>query len=219
MGTEIILHENPYGIQIIREDMKKRSKVTVRIAGGEPIRTYRFNLIPDQFDCPYISWANLDHCGGWVSDGSYLDTAVQNGLKLYAGRTQALKCSYLPNYPSMEEALTVFKKLSATLPEGVIADQEELIESDGRCLHTFICRTGTIADHIDLDAVFDFYEKLGITVPTEEVRRLCNIEIKQYGLANAPFVYFNAKTAAELITTGLLLGYPLESTASILTGH
>lgn len=41
----------------------------------------------------------------------------------------------------------------------------------------------------------------------------------QYGTPDAPLVYFKSCTAAELITTGLLLGYPLESTASILGGH
>lgn len=67
-----------------------------------------------------------------------------------------------------------------------------------------------------MDVVFDFYCKLGIYAPNDEVCRLCDVEIRQYGTPNAPFVYFEVCTAAEQITTGLLLGYPLESTASIL---
>lgn len=215
-----ILHENPYGIQMIRVDMKKRSKVTVRNSYGDYMRTYRFNNIQERFESPYISWANLDCCGGWACDEAYLDTAVRRGLKLYAGRTQFLKREpYLMQYPTKDEALAVFESMNQTLPSGIVAGEEKLLESGDTCLHTYICRTGTIADHIDLEAVFDFYGKLGIDAPRDEVRRLCDVEIMQYGSSDAPFVYFNACTEAELITTGLLLGYPLESTASILWGY
>lgn len=186
---------------MVRVDMKKRSKVTVRNSHGDCMRIYRFNNIQDRFESPYISWANLYCCGGWACDEAYLDTAVQCRAKLYAGRTQALK-----QYPAFE----------ATLPEGVVAGQEELRESSE---HYYVCRTGTIADHIDLDAVFDFYTKLGIYAPRDVVRRLCNVEIRLCGTPNAPFVYLEACTAAELIITGLLLGYPIESTASILCGY
>ena len=100
-----------------------------------------------------------------------------------------------------------------------VAGQEELCESNGYYLHTYICRTGTIAEHIDLDAVFDFYCKLGIYAPRDEVRRLCDVEIRQYGTPNAPFVYFTPYSEAQLIASGLLLGYPLESTVSIVCGY
>ena len=122
-------------------------------------------------------------------------------------------------YLAKGEALDAFEALKKTLPEGVVARQEELPESKGHYLHTYICRTGTIAEHIDVDAVLDFYDKLGIYAPRDEVRRLCDVEIMQYGTPNAPFVYFNPCSEAQLITTGLLLGYPLESTASILCGY
>lgn len=215
-----ILHENSHGIQMVRVDMKKRSKVTVRNSHGDCMRTYRFNNIQDRFESPYISWANLDCCGGWACDEAYLDTAVQCGAKLYAGKTQTLKrVPYFLQYPTKSEALDAFEAFKKTLPEGVVAGQEELCESNGHYLHTDICRTGTIAEHIDLDAVFDFYCKLGIYAPRDEVRRLCDVEIRQYGTPNAPFVYFTPCSEAQLITTGLLLGYPLESTASILCGY
>ena len=98
-------------------------------------------------------------------------------------------------------------------------DQEALCKSSEHYLHTYICRTGAIAEHIDLEAVFDFYCKPGIYAPRYEVRRLCDVEIMQYGTPNTLFVYLETYTTAELFTTGLLLGYPLESTASILCGY
>lgn len=87
---------------------------------------------------------------------------------------------------------------------------------------TFLCRTGSISEYIDLGRVFGFYAKLGVNISSmeqQEIKRLCGMEISCYGMGHAPFQYVHAGTPVQLITTGLLLGYPIESTASILQGH
>ena len=76
-----------------------------------------------------------------------------------------------------------------------------------------------VCDRNDLDAVFGHYEKLGLPFHQEtvkQIRSFCDVDIRSFGEANPPFIYSNAGSIAELITTGLLLGYPLESTASII---
>lgn len=219
-----VLHRNSKGIVMVREDFKARSQVKVlcEFAQKHPcIRTYRFNLIQEPVEAPYCSWANLDCCGGWSFDEEYLDTAVQKGLKLFAGRTASLRGRYTSNYPTLEEAREQFKAFQDALPDGVVADIDPVI-ADPNNFHTFICRTGKITDHIDLDMVFGFYEKLGQHISDAEkaeVERLCSYPIKSYGSGRAPFLYMDASTNAELITTGLLLGYPIESTVSILQGY
>lgn len=219
-----LLHKNSKGVTILREDYKKRSQVKVfsEVDGKRHIlRSYRFNLISDRFDSPFCSWANLDCCGGWSADETYLDTAVQAGRKLYAGRCQYLKSLNLPNYPTRDDALREFQKIVDVLPDGIIADIEG--REHGRdCLYTYICREGRIADYFSLDGVFEFYGKLGLRFPdiiVNEVKELCNLEIKTFGGENPPFLYADADTDVEFITTGLLLGYPIESTASILCGY
>lgn len=220
---EKVLHQNSYGVTMIREDYKRRSlvKVVAMVEGKRHhIRTYRFNHIEQEIAVPYCSWANLDCCGGWNCDEEYLDTAVQKGLKLFAGREAPLKGPYTPNYPTMEEAAMEFRKLKDTLPDGVFADIETVFE-DSNYFRTFICRTGRIADYIDLNEVFELYESLGHPLPEDtkkEIRSLCDIEMKQYGTVQAPFEYARATTATQLAVTGLLLGYPIESTVSILEG-
>ena len=97
-------------------------------------------------------------------------------------------------------------------------DQEALCKSSEHYLYTYVCQTRTIAEHIDLDAVFDFCCKLSIYAPSDEVRRLCDVETMQY-THHVPFVYLESCTAAKQITTGLLLGCPFESTANILCGY
>lgn len=219
-----LLHQNSKGVTMLREDYKKRSQVKVfsEFQGKRHIlRSYRFNHISDRFNSPFCSWANLDCCGGWASDDTYLDTAVQEGKKLYAGRDQYLKSSYSPYLPTMEEALQEFQKIVDGLPVGVTAGIEGKHDMEG-FLHTFICREGKIADYFDLDDVFEFYSKLGLEFPQSvvgQVKALCDIEIKTFGGEKPPFFYYQADTAVELITTGLLLGYPIESTASILCGY
>jgi hypothetical protein len=121
----------------------------------------------------------------------------------------------------LEDVQRQFVTFKETLPNGIFADvnDEQIMLS---CFYTFIYRAGTISDYIDLDMVFDFYDKLGYHISTaeeKEIRCLCGCEIKRFGTAQAPFQYAHAATAADFITTGLLLGYPIESTVSILQGH
>ena len=111
--------------------------------------------------------------------------------------------------------------MKEVLPDGVLGGIEDTAE-DARFLYTFLCRTGSISEYIDLGRVFSFYEKLGVHVSDmeqQEIRRLCDMEISCYGTSHAPFQYTHVMTTAQLITTGLLLGYPIESTASILQGY
>lgn len=220
----ITLHQNSKGIKMVRDDFRFRSQVKVisENAGKRyTLRTYRFDNIHEPVEIPYCSWANLDCCGGWSCDEEYLDTAVQNGSKLFAGRATTLKHQYSPNAPTLEDARRQFEAFKKTIPAGVFADEEsERPSSDW--FYTFICREGTISDYIDLDAVFYFYDKLGQIISSaekEEIERFCSCEIKQYGTSRAFFQYAHAATKTELVATGLLLGYPIESTVSILQGY
>lgn len=220
----VILHQNSKGIKMIRDDFRFRSRVRVisEVEGKQyTLHTYRFDNIHESIDLPYNSWANLDCCGGWSYDGEYLDTAVQHGAKLFAGRSMPLRDPYTPNAPTLEDAQRQFEEFKETLPAGVFADVEHTDHSSG-CFHTFICRTGKLSDHVDLDTVFSFYDKLGEGIsPSEqkEVERYCGFEIKQFGTDHAPFRYVTPSSKTGLITTGLLLGYPIESTVSILQGY
>lgn len=221
-----LLFQDPCGIKIYRQDFKHRSQVKVVFEQenhSHHLRTYRFDNIPDIFESPYCSWTNLAYCGGWsCSDESYLDTAVQSGKKLYAGRFTHLKAKYSPNAPTLEEAKSQFLEFQSTMPTGIVAGVEELILSDDMYLRTYICRTGKISDYFSLDEVFSFYAKHRLELPEtwkKEVRRLCDYEIQTYGSKDAPFNYARANSPVELIVTGLLLGYPLESTISLLYGY
>lgn len=215
------LHENSKGVEIVRIDYVKRSKVVVRNKDtGFIHRTYRFNNTPE-FKSQYLSWANLDCCGGWTYSESYLNIAVQEGKKLFAGRCEHARSRYLQLMPTMDELSEKFNAFCEALPTGVVAGIDRNVQIDNM-FNTYVCRTGSISDYYDLSAIRKHYEDLGIILSGNtwiDVLVLSTIELRDFGTEKAPFSYINPTTDAELIITGLLLGYPIESTASILSGY
>lgn len=192
-----VLFTSPLGITFERTDYRNRSKVKVS-SHGYNHRTYRFNNVPE-FKSPYISWQNLDCCNGWAYDNTYLKSSVQNGTKLFAqiihDREEIFDAA-----PGVE---------IATRPHGWLENHCE----------THLYRTGCLSDYYDLDAVFEHYSRLGIDLEDGEIdliRDYCSIELSVFATDQAPVDYANVESIEDLIVTGLLLGYPLESTASII---
>ena len=184
------------------------------------LREYRFPDIQEIFESPYLSWRNLYCCGGWGFDSSILDTAVQEGTKLFAGRIQTLQNEYCMTMPTMEEAQRDFELFKASFPPGVYGAKETVlpaVANDGY-FRSYICRDGSIADYFNMDKVFEHYHKLGVELAQfqEEILRLSSIEINMYGTDKAPYQYYCSNSVPKLVTTGLLLGYPIESTVSCL---
>lgn len=215
------IYSDPNGVHFFFQDCGDIREVIVCSTGiprkRSALRVYRFPKLDESFESQYISWANLNCCGGWTYTESYLDTAVQDGKKLYAGRTTWLKSSLFPNRLNRSDAIAQLNQAKKLLPDDVLMGVES--RYDDRLLPTYICRKGCISDYFDLDAVFGFYGKLGVTLSDHykhKIRTLCSYEIENYGTGKAPFTYYNPDDDAELITTGLLLGYPLESTASLI---
>lgn len=191
------LFTNPLGFKFDRTDYKNRSKVKVH-NNGYNLRTYRFNNV-ECFESPYISWQNLDQCGGWATKDDYLKTAVQNGTKLFA---QIIHDSR-ESFDSREDIVV------NTQPHKWLKDECE----------THICRKGCLSDYYDIDAVVDHYSRLGISFRVDELQEYFNVELSVFGTDEAPFKYIRCKNNVEFVITGLLLGYPLESTASIIQGY
>lgn len=210
-----LLHENNAGIQIIRTNYKKRSKIVVRDKSGNFIKQYRCNNLPHTLSSPYISWANLDCCNGWKYDKDYLKYAVQQGKKLYAG------ISFFTRTPEQQANTDKYiEELRESLPFGTLMGIEKTQKyAENRWINMYVCRTGTLKDYYDLDAVFAFYAELGILLSDEskqKIRTLCEYEIAKFSSRQIPFDYAKPDTDEECIVTGLLLGYPLESTASFM---
>lgn len=208
-----VLYISDVGIRFIEESSGLRCTVKVQSPGKSryyTLRTYSFKKASLPLQSQYLSWANLDCCGGWKYSESYLETAVQDGKKLYAGLTIALNDEMTES--KVNDVLTC---LQNRLPPDVILGNE--FRSVTGWYHYFICRTGRLIDYFDLSKVFESYHHLEVPLNVEvqkKIRDYCSIPIAQYG-TDPPFLYYNLDTIAQLVTTGLLLGYPLESTAAL----
>lgn len=209
--TRTILHENIHGIQAVRIDYAKRSKV-IYVKDNFIFRAYSFNKVSPAYESQYLSWSNLDCCGGWSYDESYLHTAVQNGQKLYAG-----SYFYANEFGSPEKTRKMIENMFRELPSNCVGGYEP--RTSDRVISFYICRTGCLADYYDIDAVLDYYERLGLRVNEfirENVRYLATFEISSFGQPDPPVDYLSTFDPVSAIITGLLLGYPIESTASFL---
>lgn len=209
-----VLHENSHGIQAIRLDYTKHSKV-IYVKDKYVFNSYIFDKVSPIYESPYLSWGNLDCCGGWAYDETYLHTAVQKGQKLYAG------CYFYANaYGTPEETRRVIENMFRELPSNCVGGYEP--RTSDRVISFYICRKGCLADYYDIDAVLEYYERLGLWVNEairQNVKYLATLEISRYGQPNPPVDYLCTYDPVSAIITGLLLGYPIESTASFLLGE
>ncbi len=193
-----LLHENSKGVTIIREDGKKRSKVRVLAPDGHTLHTYRFNNIPP-YSHPLLSWANLDCCGGWTYDKEYLLTAVQDGKKPVADITS----DSLPN-------------ITPTPDIEVWHDPVPTTNGPYTWWHMLVARKGTLADLFDIDEIVEAYRKQGVEIGERELAPYFSTPL--INLFRDRF-WINPRTLEEWVVTGLGLGYPIESTASLLRGY
>jgi len=196
------------GIVFVRSDTAKMSKVTVKNeASGYVMQRYKFRNVPSTLHSPYISWANLNCCNGWRHDKSYLLTAVQEGKKLCAGIT-------LVNDESAAKAYV--DGLGDEYPH--FCPQTTHNGPSYSFYHIDVTRQGSIADYIGMIAVREMYASLGIDfLDFGVIDGLASEPMIHLIDGTVPFDYVNPESDEQYVITGLLLGYPLESTAALLT--
>lgn len=211
-----LLFQSNVGIQFVKEVHRDYCSVKVqtrRAKRAYTLKNYYYPKIESSTTFPLLSWENLNCCGGWPFDESYLLTAVQEGKKPYAGNHIYLKA---PEETS--EAKARLEKIRSCLPDNCTAGEEVVIND--RVFPFYICRRGCLKDLFDLEQVLEEYKKMGLELPGQEQKSLFSlgeIELAEFASA-APMCYYDTRTDAEYIATGLLLGYPLESTASNMMG-
>jgi len=202
-----LIHKGDNGIVFMRSDKGRVSKVSVKTEEARrAIKTYTFRNIPtDTFQSPYISWGNLNCCGGWTFDENYLLTAVQEDKKLCAGIVMN----------SESEHREFLDDLDVEYPRFCPP-----VRHNGPYSFYYIdvTRKGCINDYIDMDAVRETYAVLGIEfLNFDLINEYASKQMIHLLDGTVDFDYANPKNDEEYVITGLLLGYPLESTASLLT--
>ena len=205
MTTQILYTSefNNFCVQTIRKDFKKRSEVKVKTSKNYLLATIRFNKADIIYDHQYMNWENWNCCGGWAFDRDYLTHAVQSGRKLYAG-------IFADELPDLEEELEQLDLLY-----GIEGDQS---------WNAYICRRGCVADYINVGEVLRSYELLGLTFQYDELeylKELVNTPIHIFSDPNNRFGLNYSEWGApiEMVFVGMLLGYPIETTAAVLENY
>jgi len=203
--VSVILLETNKGIIFEKTETKNRCRVAVRDKEhGAMIMDYRFKKIDKTYNSPYISWDNLNCCGGWSFDESYLLTAVQKGKKLCAGITFYDE-SELNGYIS-------------DLPDNLEHFCHKPDQRHTCCIYNIdVVANGSLKDYYSFQDICDMYDNLGISANFNKrlLKDLFDVPL-YYFINDETFEYANAVKSEELIVTGLMLGYPIESTAWLI---
>lgn len=165
-----------------------------------------YQNIGETIASPLLSWHNLFFCSnnyGVAPNCDYMNTAVQKGLKTAA--TAYVDC-------------TQFKKLCSTLPVDCHAIPYESDEEN--MTMAFIYRNGTLDDIFGLDRIQGIYQSHGITdMNWHLIKDDFYKPLSYFGnSANCGFDLQNGGGKESLVLTGLILGYPVESTIAWLKG-
>lgn len=207
------LHKNEYGIEINRYDYTKRSAVKVQDPNYGTMMTYRMNNI-QFYEHPYLSWENLDMCNGWRHNEDHIVELINNNQKIAGSVTVDT------DHDDIKEAETELKKLGLNSEShAYMFFKKWRIALVGGYWHWifYIIPDARIADYFDMDEIRNAYELQGVAFSDSEWRsvvRYANEQIKAM-----PYEFMHPQTDTELVITGLLFGYPIESTASLLLGY
>lgn len=182
---------------------------TLQLCEGKPKRIlaelcYK-SLLPD-YQSDLLSWENLALCSnqfGIAPQPDYMNYAVQNGKK---------------------PAATILSGMESGEAQRII---ESLPESCGYCEYgpsmLWVYRKGCLADYYDLSSIKEIYDAHEVAgIDWDWVREMFKKPLSFFGEldeAGNPKCGFNIQsggTGGKFVLTGLLLGYPVESTIANL---
>jgi len=160
-----------------------------------------YKNISCEYLSPFLSWYNLIFCSnnyGPAPDYEYMHQAVQKGTKTAA--TIYLSCD-------SPEGIKVIKELPSTC--GATPYGNNMI---------FVFRKGTLADYFDLNKIKEIYYMHGIDyLNWDKVNEYFNKPISFFGDENnCGFSLQSGGIKEEIVITGLVLGYPIESTIAFI---
>ena len=164
-------------------------------------RRISYKNIGKEYLHPFLNWHNVLFCSGdrtlW-QDYEYLNTAVQQGTKTAA--TLYLEPDSVPG-----------KEIMKSLPESVSALPYEKTM-------IYIFHKGCLADYFDFEQIKSLYEQHGVSrIDWNQVEFYFQKDLSFFADEKAcGFSLQCGGNRDQLIITGLVLGYPIESTVALL---
>lgn len=171
--------------------------------GLVPCKHFFFPVWGEAYQSPYLSWYNLICCSnnyGPVPVVAYLNHAVQNGKKLAA-----------TIYP---ETAAAYMQILAEAGEQYYCYPYHMEEYT---YLLYISRKGSLADYFDLSLLAETYQACGIELQQAKMQDYFEKELSWFGNEEqCPIRLHDCQGQEELAVTGLLFGYPVESTIALI---
>lgn len=208
-------HRNEQGLGLsgfYRRDYRKSSEMLILQNGWLMIK-YKYPRIEIPFKSPMHNWRNILYCGGFSLND-------ENGEPLWT-REKLFKAIASRKKPVgfivIEKKDEAFYLENARL-NGLIYKKQKP-DMMGK-MEIGFANSGTFNDHFSLTDLIDSYLIMADASSLElfiELKKILSLKNKKLSFFLDGYDYANPKTEYELILTGLILGYPIESTFSILS--
>lgn len=168
-----------------------------------PCKRFFYSLEAEKFQSPYLSWYNLICCSnnyGPIPVVDYMNYAVQKNKKL---------------------AATVYPKTAEEYMQmiGTVGDEYYCYPYHTREYQymLYVSRKGSLSDYFDLDQILSVYGACGIELDAEKMKKYFQKELSYFGNEEECEIQLHdCLGQEELAVTGLLFGYPVESTVALL---
>ncbi len=183
----------------IYHEILKRTGHLVVFLDGRRMAEYIFPRVQQKFASPLLNDYNLHFTGGWVWNGADNRALVE---RVIHGQKPA---------GFIKGDLALLKGFEMMAKNARLATH---LHADGNQFELGIARQGTCAETFDLDALERDYNNMGIIV---SVKQYATMKLSDFLLDWDSTSPSDEPTHAAI--TGLLLGYPVESTVALLTGN
>lgn len=202
-----------------RRDYKETSEMVV-MSNGYSILRYKYPKVVDlPFHSPLLRWHNLFHCGGYsveFPDGEGTNT---NDRLLEAVCNELKPTGFWPL--TSEELEETLRKVKQTDLVWKVSDN-----SHPRFQYEIgVANKGRVKDHFDLNKLIESYQLFSNKLDCDLLSKKDEEIILSFGDFELAWLlegydYGNpSKTNHDHVFTGLILGYPVESTVALLTGQ
>ncbi len=196
----------------------RKNKLTIDklfISNGNLIRKYKYPRIEEQFSSPMISDYNLHLCGGWS----------WQGVKYQESITRVVEGKKPMGFFSSRSSSEI-DNLFENIKHGIKKQDFKLIKTtstipgtDIQFYELGISTTKLFVDCFNLGALKTDYKQYAnaCNVPSNSIIEFIDL-IKDNSISSflQDYDYANPITNLNTILTGLILGYPINTTVSIL---
>ncbi|MEK3976193.1 hypothetical protein [Psychrobacillus sp. FSL K6-1267] len=200
-----------------RRDYKENHEMVV-VSNGNLLCRYKYPRgINIPFESPMVRWMNLIYCGGY-------DVLLENGER--SGSNERLLEAVNKGLKPIGFIIVNSKNIEIMVERVKLSGLHFEVSKQERDTYEIgIANRGKVKDHFDLKKLISSYqlfsEHLGYDLLTSEEEEILlktaelelNYFIKDFAYASCE------KRKWEHVLTGLLLGYPIESTVSFLSGR